>query len=106
MNCDKCGKNIKPKNAWVSWYWDCNTRKTSAMFITCHPSTCHHAAAIEDECPKSDHLMDHEAMNIAHRFVSWANDYNIAGRDVARLAVFVASDISDGVQALRMQRLG
>ena len=106
MNCDKCGKNIFVKDAWVSWYWDCNTRKTSAMFITCHPSTCDRAAAIKDECPESDHPMDHEAMHIAHRFVSWANDYNIAGRDVARLAVFAASAIYDGVQARRMQQLG
>lgn len=90
LKCDCCHKLIDdPREAWLSWWWNFNTKATSRVWITCHPSECLPAQALE-RAPDGESLMDHYVRVVAGRGIEqWAKEYNIGADGVERVRSFM-----------------
>lgn len=90
LRCDRCRKLIDdPREAWLSWWWNFNTKTTSRVWITCHPSECLPARMLE-RTPDGESLMDHYVRVIVERGIErWVKDYNIGADGVERVRAFM-----------------
>ncbi len=96
IKCDCCARKVDAKDAYVSWWVDMDNN-TKQVFLTCHPSQCQRARALE-RAPSGLHLMDHHAPVIAARLESWAKDFKVDGETVASVAVRLAALLAAGAK--------